>query len=61
MGRPGETSAGCVQVVGGVRKSLVVCGSRWWSVEVVGGVYKLQVVCGSLGWCVKVLGGVWKS
>ena len=30
----------CVQVVGGVWKSWVVCGSHGLCVEVVGGVYK---------------------
>ena len=44
-----------MEVVGGVRKSLVVFCSRGWCVEVVGG------VCGSRGWCEEVVGGVWKS
>ena len=36
-----------MEVVGGVWKLLVMCGSRRWCVEVIGGVWKLLVMCGS--------------
>ena len=51
----------CVEVVGGVWRSYVVCGSRMWCVEVVAGVYKSYVVCTSrmccvqLRWCVQAV------
>ena len=41
----------CIQVVGGVWKSWVVCRSDTWCVEVVGA----KVVCGSHMWCVQVI------
>ena len=36
-----------MEVVGGVWKFLVMCGSRRWCVKVVGCVWKSEVLCGS--------------
>ena len=52
------TRGGCVQVVGGVYKSLGGCTSRRWCLQVVRGVYKSLVGCTSRGGCVKVVGVV---
>ena len=45
-----------MEVVGGVWKSWVVCGSSRWRVEVIFVVFKSEVVHGSRGWCVEVVG-----